>query len=488
MNGLIQKKIDRLRNGAKPRVIDLFAGCGGISLGFLAAGFEIAGAVEKDEQAVETHAKNFFPVELQEAHSQPHDIIDLSPSSLIQLLGLGETSLACDVLVGGPPCQAYARVGRAKLREVSEHPEAFKVDPRANLYLRYLDYVDELQPLAILIENVPDMLNFGGHNIAEEICEALEDRGYRSRYTILNAANYGVPQLRERAFVIACREELGTELQIPIPTHKIENLPVGYRGTRNAALKLVNRHLDGFYIEPPDADPSLPRAVTASEAIDDLPPITGHLTGQIKRGPRKFDTLSKYAGKPKSDFARQMRNWPSFGSDEGVFDHVIRSLPRDAPIFEKMSCGDEYPQALEVAESIFEEKIAALEAEGKKPTKAKFKLLRKETVPPYPLGSFPNRWWKLNSERPVRTLMAHIGKDTYSHIHYDGRQARVISVREAARLQSFPDGFKFSGAMNSAFRQIGNAVPPLLAMEIARTFMRSLEQQVFEERTLQVAN
>ena len=99
-------------------------------------------------------------------------------------------------------------------------------------------------------------------------------------------------------------------------------------------------------------------------------------------------------------------------------------------------------------------------------------------VPPYKVGSFPNRWWKLRADAPARTLMAHIGKDTYSHIHYDSDQTRCISVREAARLQSFPDGFVFEGTMNPAFRQIGNAVPPLMARAIAEAMKASLSAAV----------
>jgi DNA (cytosine-5)-methyltransferase 1 len=79
-------------------------------------------------------------------------------------------------------------------------------------------------------------------------------------------------------------------------------------------------------------------------------------------------------------------------------------------------------------------------------------------------------------DQPARTLMAHLGKDSYSHIHYDSRQARTISVREAARLQSFPDGFVFCGTMNPAFRQIGNAVPPLLAKAVATKMMQTLSK------------
>jgi len=92
--------------------------------------------------------------------------------------------------------------------------------------------------------------------------------------------------------------------------------------------------------------------------------------------------------------------------------------------------------------------------------------MRAEVVPPYDVGKFPNKWRKMEADAPARTLMAHIGKDTYSHIHFDSAQARTISVREAARLQSFPDGFRFCGTMNPAFRQIGNAVPPLFGRAV----------------------
>ena len=88
-------------------------------------------------------------------------------------------------------------------------------------------------------------------------------------------------------------------------------------------------------------------------------------------------------------------------------------------------------------------------------------------IPPYNPAGFPNKWRKMNRHAPARTLMAHLGKDSYSHIHPDNDQARTLSVREAARLQSFPDSFQFCGSMNAGFRQIGNAVPPLLARAIA---------------------
>ena len=108
------------------------------------------------------------------------------------------------------------------------------------------------------------------------------------------------------------------------------------------------------------------------------------------------------------------------------------------------------------------------------PSSTQYEDIKASIVPPYDVGKFPNKWRKMWREQPARTLMAHLGKDSYSHIHYDSHQARTISVREAARLQSFPDGFAFSGTMNPAFRQIGNAVPPLLAKAIAAHVMKTI--------------
>ena len=107
-----------------------------------------------------------------------------------------------------------------------------------------------------------------------------------------------------------------------------------------------------------------------------------------------------------------------------------------------------------------------------------YERIKKETVPPYDPGKFPNKWRKMEGDQPARTLMAHLGKDSYSHIHYDSNQARTISVREAARLQSFPDGFVFQGPMNPAFRQIGNAVPPLMSKALATNIMEQLEKGI----------
>ncbi|MFN3983172.1 MAG: DNA cytosine methyltransferase, partial [Caldilinea sp.] len=123
---VIRGKLDRLKRGGRPRVLDLFAGCGGISLGFHSAGFEVIGAVEIDEAAARSHALNFHRCaspDLFEEYVKPRDITVIEPDELIAEFGLtGPADAHIDVIVGGPPCQAFARVGRAKLREVAEHP------------------------------------------------------------------------------------------------------------------------------------------------------------------------------------------------------------------------------------------------------------------------------------------------------------------------------------------------------------------------------
>lgn len=476
MADVFATKRARLARGAKPRVLDLFSGCGGISLGFQRAGARIDAAVELDPTAAKSHAHNFHKDGA--AHACARDITAIEPQQLCDELGLGAADSAFDIVVGGPPCQAYARVGRAKLREVAEHPSAFKIDARANLYLRYLHYIERTRPLALMMENVPDIMNFGGHNVVEEIAEALEAMGYSTGYTLMNAAFYGVPQLRDRVFLIGYRRELGIQVAFPTPRRYIE-LPSGYAGTRSVALKYIDLLNGDHFI--PEQKPSelLPRAVSAAEAIGDLAPVTAHLEGTLRRGARKFTELSRYRPLRKvSAYAKTMRNWEGFASTEGVYDHVIRSLPRDTDIFRKMQHGDEYPAAHALAETLFEKEAARIaKRTGRKLPKAVREALYRQMVPPYPKHNFPNRWWKLRPDQPSRTLLAHIGKDTYSHIHYDGAQARTISVREAARLQSFPDGFVFCGAMNAAFRQIGNAVPPLMAFAIAETMIAALRMR-----------
>jgi DNA (cytosine-5)-methyltransferase 1 len=138
---LMKNKLERLAEGGKPRCLDLFSGCGGLSLGFHSAGFEVTGAVEFDPLAARSHAINFVksaPEPLVEAHAKARDITSQEPEDLIAELGIrGKAEEAIDIIMGGPPCQAFARVGRAKLREVVEQPEAFRLKPRISLRTIY---------------------------------------------------------------------------------------------------------------------------------------------------------------------------------------------------------------------------------------------------------------------------------------------------------------------------------------------------------------
>jgi DNA (cytosine-5)-methyltransferase 1 len=276
--------------------------------------------------------------------------------------------------------------------------------------------------------------------------------------------------MRDRVFLVAYRRELRATIRFPrAKNHMV--LPPGYAGTRAVALRYVDL-LDGRgYVQPDLGDESLPGPVTAEEAIGDMLPIKGT---SVKRGARRFTELVGYRESTQmTAYQTAMRQWPGFESEGGVRDHLIRYLPRDHLLFAEMRQGAEYPEAHATAVRIVQRKARK---EGISEETKAYQKLYASIVPPYDVSKFPNRWWKLRPNWPVRTLMAHIGKDTYSHIHWDAKQARTISVREAARLQSFPDGFAFQGAMNAAFRQIGNAVPPLMAACIAKIIRDTLKE------------
>lgn len=469
--------MSRLQAGVPLRVIDLFAGCGGVSLGFQLAGFSVAAGLERDEVRARTYATNFHPDAIG-LHGRARDVTTERPLALLEELGVG-TANEIDVVVGGPPCQAYARVGRAKLREIARHPEAYLHDERGQLYAAWVAWIRTLTPLAVVMENVPDILNYGGVNVGEVIADDLEALGYDVRYTLLNAAHYGVPQTRERFFLIGIHRSVGIAPSFPAPTHHFD-LPVGYRGTRAHAARWEQMEI-GF--RPRHAVPlstpaeGLPDAVSCEEALSDLPVIAESDKLAQKRSARDLSARQAYSARFTNAYQRQMREWPGFESEGGASAHVIRALPRDYETFRRMKPGDDYPAALAVARTIFLERVASA-SESPEEGSDDWVRLERDIIPPYDAGKFPNKWRKLEPDAPARTLMAHLSHDSYSHIHYDSEQARTISVREAARLQSFPDGFEFCGAMNAAFGQVGNAVPPLLAFRLAEHLRESLSAGV----------
>lgn len=472
-------KIQRIREGGRPRVLELCSGCGGMSLGLATAGFELVAHVESDQTAAASYALNFQPPPSidKAAWSVARDMTTTDPAKIVGELGLiGASVEHFDVVAAGLPCQAFARIGRSKLRSVTGDDDAYRNDPRAKLYQRFLQFVETAQPAAIIIENVPDILNFGGHNVPEEIAETLEGLGYNARYTLLNAAFYGVPQLRERLFLVAIDSSLRRIPSFPEPTHSVA-LPPGYSSVRTVALRHIPK--SGSRFSPiPVAREGLSRAVTTGIALADLPRITNHLADPLSMRRRKIEDIFPYETEEVSDpFLLKMRHWPGLRKKQGGTDgHVIRITPRDFETFRRMRVGGDYPHAHSVAQAIFHEQLKKVRPRPKCGS-YEYHTLKKAIVPPYDPGKFPNKWGKLDPNAQARTLTAHLGKDTYSHIHWDGEQRRSISVREAARLQSFPDDFRFAGAMNTAFRQIGNAVPPLLAEMVAMRLMRDLASQ-----------
>lgn len=450
--------------------LDLFSGAGGFSLGLEAAGFRSLGAVEIDTAAAATYRRNFAERPANFLGPDGGDISQLSPRDVKAALGLTNDQ-PLDLLVAGPPCQGFSQLGRAKLNSLAARADAFLEDQRNKLYHRAIHFLEELQPRAFLLENVPGMLYLGDTNVAELVCEAARRRGYRVRCALLNAAWYGVPQTRERLFIIGLRDELGEDPQFPIRTHRAQS----WKGSLSTARAAVGEWAVPEYFvtfEQLAESETVRPAVTVGEAFADLPAFRTHLrsleSGERYRSLRDLHPAVAYASEATNEFCKQMRHWPGLSPSKEVSDHFCRWTPRDFETFGRMKCGDTYSDALEIAEARWREECERRRELGIK------EPLRQDYIPPYSSKSFDEKWRKLHPDRPSWTVTAHLGKDTYSHIHFDSSQKRAITVREAARLQSFPDGFIFSGNMGDAFRQIGNAVPPLLARALGEAIRDQL--------------
>jgi len=384
----------------EPAVLDLFAGAGGFSLGFHWAGFQTAVAIDHSAVAVETLEGNFSDHGIK---ALVRDLASFTPRDLqAYLTRLGEPS-SFDVIVGGPPCQGWSSVGRGKMRSLRTPGGRRQEDsdPRNELYKNFLEYVRFFKPPVAVMENVPGMLSHNGRNVASYVAESLNAVGYTVQWELLNASEFGVPQVRERLIFVGVRKDL--------------NLKFDFPKTRTARDRRM-------YPE-----------VTVREAIGDLP--------IIRNGSREWVRDYRCDASKLSAFAKKMRR----GADRDViFDHVCRTQnDQDLEAFRLMREGGKYVDLP--------------------------KRLKR-----YRDDIFKDKYKKLKWDAPSWTVTAHLSRDCYTHIHPS--QARTISVREAARLQSFPDCFYFAGAMGAKFQLIGNAVPPLLAERIAA----AIREQVFE--------
>ncbi len=464
----IEAKLRRIRAGGAPRFVDLFCGCGGISLGMAKVGMVAVAGFDADAPSMRTWWGNFRPESGIHRHADPSiDITAHSASSALTWCSYPDGVNGVDILVGGPPCQAYSRAGRSKINNLRGE-EAHLDDERGVLYEDFLRYVAEISPLAVVVENVPDALNYGGKAIPVIICQRLNEMGYNSHFTILNSANYGVPQLRDRIFIIGLHESISSDkIRFPQPTHRLDTrLNTAHTKSR---MKKVCRKYSEWASHPPKEEELLPCAVTVHDALQDLPKIFSRNRNPGNLGCIDMLGLLPYSSPPSNSYQELIRNWKGFSSDGFVSANLLREVKRDFEIFARMKHGDEYPQARKIHEAIFSEEITKRRAFGQsiKEGDALWTSIYREMVPPYDTTKFSSKWWKMVPHIPSRTIVAHLQMDTYSHIHYDSEQARAITVREAARLQSFPDGFRFQGSMKEAYRQIGNAVPPLVSAQIA---------------------
>jgi DNA (cytosine-5)-methyltransferase 1 len=341
-------------------------------------------------------------------------------------------------------------------------------------------------PLAIVLESVPDSVDYGGENIPEQICHRLSRSvyNYEARWTILEAAEYGVPQYRQRVIVLAMHRSLGVLPEFPSPTHRCAWLEqkARLRGalgrTADTLARRFQNHGGGrYFVPPPAVGSSAITAVSAEDALSDLPQIFT-LSSRNLRGSGCSDVsqlLPYHLARPLNGFQNRMRAWAGFETMGWVSGNVIRQTLRDFPTFRSMKQGDNYRQAVKIAMDRFNTQRHQQEQWlGRKLTRSEIAKLKKKIVPPYSLDKFDTKWAMLWRDRPSHTVVAHLQYDTYSHIHYDFQQARAISVREAARLQSIPDGFKFFGFIADSLRQIGNAVPPLLAASIGSSLLSTL--------------
>ncbi|MBK8125705.1 MAG: DNA cytosine methyltransferase [Elusimicrobia bacterium] len=387
------RKADRI-----PTVLDLFAGAGGFSLGFHWAGFKPTVAIDFNPLAIQTLESNFGHLGVKVLQ---RNLSSFTPKDLKEHLLEQGLSAKFDVIIGGPPCQGWSKVGRGKLRSLKEGSPGFIAhhDSRNELYHKLLGFVREFQPRVAVMENVPGMLSHDGKNVAESVASSLEGIGYRVTWSLMNASDFGVPQHRHRLIFVGVRIDHRRSFVFPKTLAK--------SGRR--------------------AFPT----VTLTDAIGDLP--------IIRNGSQEWVREYK-PPKSKGPFLKKMR----MGADRGtIFDHVCRTQnDQDLQAFRFMRQGGKYADLPK-----------------------RFKRYRDDI--------FKDKYRKLRWDEPSGCVTAHLGKDCYTHIHPS--QARTISVREAARIQSFPDNFFFGGSMGSKFTLIGNAVPPVLSENIAI----AIKQQLF---------
>lgn len=352
----------------KLNVVDLFSGAGGLSKGFLDAGYRILCGVDFNDAALETFKNNHGDSEILKL-----DLFNLENIKEIENFVMSKEEKV-DVLVGGPPCQGFSLAGP---RDIN--------DKRNKLYTAMVKTAKKLKPRAVILENVPGLVQLQDGKAANRIIKDFEELGYNMTYKILYAPDYGVPQIRKRVFFVGL---LNSKCSFSYPKPKI--LPEYY--------------------------------VTTEDAISDLPELKGI----------KGEEIQEYVMGSNSDYQKKMRK-----NSHQIRNHI-------GTIHSKKTI-----------------KMISMVPEGKN-----YKSLPDEYRNLYKYNEALTRY---HSKKPSLT----INTGHRSHFHY--KYNRIPTVRESARLQSFPDDFVFFGSKTEQYKQVGNAVPPLLGEVLAIELKKYLE-------------
>ena len=351
--------------------IDLFAGCGGLSKGFMDAGFDIIVGVDNDQDALNTFALNHNGAKPLNA--------DLSKQETFDEIKRIAGDRTIDVIIAGPPCQGFSLTG----------PRNFD-DERNKLYLAVIEMVKQYQPKAFIIENVPGMATLYKGQIKEEVIKRFRDMGYNIDCRVLKACDYGVTQMRKRLIFMGIRKDLGEP-----------SFPVAQFGPG------TNRPYR-----------------TCRDAISDLP----------KRNTELGTNEDVYSQDAVTEYQKLMRKNCKILSNHVATNH------KD-----------------------FVKETIALVPEG-----GNYKDL------PAGVGesrTFHMAWTRLDGNAPARTV------DTGHRNLFHYELNRVPTVRESARLQSFPDDFVFTGTKTKQDRQVGNAVPPLLGEALGKAIIEIIGEK-----------
>jgi DNA (cytosine-5)-methyltransferase 1 len=390
----------------EPRLmIDLFAGAGGLSLGLESAGYSSVYANEVVPTYADTYAANH-----PHAWTDSRDIRLVDAGEIRAKLGLEKRELA--LLAGGPPCQGFS----------VNAPFRSSEDKRNHLFLDYLKFVEEFEPDAVLIENVPGLVSFDNGSTLEAILVSLSQLGYQPDVRILYAPHFGVPQTRWRTVVLAVRNDISIDQDLfPAAQHSAP-----------ARVNFTSTHRNRNLVALLD-DVSLPGHVTVSDALSDLP-ILGN--GEM------VSDGSDYRVSPQNQYQRVMRN-----RSQGVLNHRAPRLGKlNMERLEHIPAGGNWTNIPEVL----------LPAGMRRANR----------------GDHTKRYGRALATGLSSTILTKCDPHWGAYFHYE--QDRTFTVREAARIQSFPDDYRFVGSLSDQFAQVGNAVPPLLATAIGQRLLSIL--------------